>query len=180
MPVALSLTLRQLIVSEKKKGKTLVQISDHYHLSYTTVCRVYGRFKAQGKQGLLTCYGNCGARQPCWQQALMRRAAVWLKRLHPLWGAALIRVLLQQRYNQRIASERTLQRWFLQAGVKVGKTHLPLQREAPVKRVHDLWQMDAKEKLHLCDGTRICYLTVVDKKSGSLLDCFVFPPLSYQ
>lgn len=33
--------------------------------------------------------------------------------------------------------------------------------------VHDTCQMDAKEKLALSSGQKVCYLSAVDEKSGS-------------
>lgn len=50
MPVALSMKLGQLIVAEKRKGKALTQIANQYHLFYTTVCRLYRRYKIEGKE----------------------------------------------------------------------------------------------------------------------------------
>jgi hypothetical protein len=50
----------------------------------------------------------------------------------------------------------------------------------PARAVHDVWQIDAKEKLRLRTATKVCYLSVVDQKSGSLLGSFVFPPLPHQ
>jgi hypothetical protein len=41
--------------------------------------------------------------------------------------------------------------------------------------VHDIWQIDAKEQLHLSSGENVCYLTIVDEKPGCLLMAY-FPP----
>ncbi|MCH2043014.1 MAG: hypothetical protein MK212_02650 [Saprospiraceae bacterium] len=43
-----------------------------------------------------------------------------------------------------------------------------------VKEVHDEWQIDAKENLTLQDGSRACYLNIVDKKSGAVLASHCF------
>jgi hypothetical protein len=111
----------------------------------------------------------------------MQRAALWLKRLHPGWGAALIRLVLKERYRRAcLPGERTLQRWFHRAGLYKTKTTFPAIRHKWARRVHDCWQVDAKEKLYLHGAQKACYLTIVDEKSGCLLNNFVFPPLSYQ
>ena len=43
-----------------------------------------------------------------------------------------------------------------------------------MQKVHECWQIDAKENLCLLDGSKACYLTMVDKKSGAVLatPCF--------
>jgi transposase len=180
MPVALSLTLRQLIVREANKGHSLVHISDTYHLSYTTVCRIYQRYQREGAPGLVPHFFNCGVKKLTDRQRLYRRTALWLKRLHPKWGAGFIKVLLERRYHKRWPCTRTLQRWFKQAGLVAKKTRFAYEQASWVTKPHDLWQVDAKEKLRLKSGRRCCYLTFVDQKSGSLLKAFVFPPLPHQ
>ena len=86
---------------------------------------------------------------------------------------------LEERYGKGLPAERTMQRWFAKAGLYALKTRFNQVPSTFVQRVHDLWQIDAKEQLHLSDGTRACYLTIADQKSGCLLSSFVFPPLSY-
>jgi transposase len=178
MPLALSLSLRQLIVAENQKGKTLRHIAAEYKLSYTTVCRISSRYKTDGLPGLPPHYSRCGGHSA--HCPLLKRAALWLKRRHPRWGAPFINVLLGERYRATVPGERTLQRWFRQAGLRPAKGQLLYGQRVQAKRVHDLWQIDAKEKLRLKDGRPLCYLTLVDQQSGSLLDGFVFPPLPFQ
>jgi hypothetical protein len=43
------------------------------------------------------------------------------------------------------------------------------------REVHNIWQIDAKEKFKIATGEKHCYLTVVDEKSGSLLGAKSFP-----
>src|SRR5438309_9143007 len=122
MPVALSLSVRQMIVREKMGGSSLALISEKHHLSYSTVCRIYQRYQREGTQGMMPRFSNCGIKKPSPRQTLYRRAAVWLKRLHPKWGAAFIKVQLERRYHKRLPCARTLQRWFKKAGLVVKKT----------------------------------------------------------
>jgi transposase len=172
--------MRRLIIEQKSEGKTLAAISECYHLSYTTVCRVYRRYKEEGASGLLPHYNRCGHHPFSPHRALLRRAALWLKRLHPLWGAAFIRLQLQKRYRCKLPCERTLQRWFQNTGLQPRKPRTLFPHSMPARAVHDVWQIDAKEKLRLRTATKVCYLSVVDQKSGSLLGSFVFPPLPHQ
>lgn len=180
MPCALSAAVRHQIVEQFAKGSTLIDIAEQYHLSYSTLRRLHGRFKLQGDAGLTPRYHLCG-RQSSKADALILRAALWLRRRHADWGAAVIRMILQNRYKQaEVPTERTLQRWFKIHGLAMHANAFVLSKPAWADHVHDIWQIDAKEKLLLASGQRACYLSIVDEKSGSLLKAFVFPPLVYQ
>lgn len=180
MPVAVPLTVRQLIVREKTKGSSLAFISEKHHLSYSSVCRIYQRYSQEGASGLVARFSNCGVKKLSARQRLYKRAALWLKRGHPTWGAGFIKVQLERRYHKRLPCTRTLQRWFKKAGLVAKKTSFAGGPAPFVNKPHDLWQVDAKEKLCLKSGEKLCYLTFVDQKSGSLLKAFVFPPLPLQ
>ena len=177
MPSALPQWIRLEIIEQKSKGMTLLDIAEQKHLSYSTVRNIYKRYLTEGVQGLTPHYYNCHRPGPK-RDHLIYRAALWLKRLHQDWGAALIRLKLQQRYDQLyVPAERTLQRWFKSQGICKAKSVFPVQQSTWASQVHDVWQIDAKEKLHLASGEKACYLSIVDEKSGCLLKAFVFPPL---
>ena len=180
MPVALTNAMRQRIILEKEKGKSLISISQKHQLSYSTVCRIYQRYQREGEAGLQPRYANCGQRSPTTHQALIQRAALWLKRLHRGWGAGFILLQVEKRYGGKLPCERTLQRWFKHQGLDALKTTLPTPDRQGAQRAHDIWQIDAKEKIQLSNGERLCYLSVADQRSGGLLNAFVFPPLPYQ
>src|SRR4051812_33520950 len=184
MPGALPMDVRQHIIELKNKGNRLQTIVNELHLCYATVQRLWKRYKAEGPGGLTPHYNRCGpstAGTPRWA-ALIYRESLWLKRCHPDWGAALIRVSMQDRYkDQAVPSERTLQRWFKAKLLYKLKSRFPvLPSPAPAHQVHDVWQIDAKEKLQLGAGQKASYLTVVDEHSGALLKAEVFPPLPHQ
>jgi hypothetical protein len=76
-----------------------------------------------------------------------------------------------------LPAERTLQTWFRQAGVNRRRTTQPAQ--PPVARgaaVHDVWAVDAKEKMVLGDGSGASWLTITDEASGAILQTAAFPP----
>jgi hypothetical protein len=184
MPCALPMAIRQQVIELKSKGSSLQSIADDQHLSYCTLRRLWQRYKAEGSGGLTPHYNNCGPATGVPRcTALIYRAAVWLKRCHPDWGAALIRVRLQERYKDMdVPAERTLQQWFRTKKLYKPRSRFPvLQPPTPwASQVHEVWQIDAKEKLCLAGGQKACYLSVVDQKSGCLLKAAVFPPLSHQ
>ena len=180
MGSALTMSMRQLVIEEKTKGKSLLVISEQYHLSYSTLRNLWKRYQVEGAQGLVPHYKSCGPSKPK-SNALIYRAALWLKRQHEQWGAPLIRLILQERYPHiLVPSARTLQRWFKAKGVYKAKNFFPLSQPLRAAAVHDIWQVDAKEQLQLASKEKACYLTIVDEKSGCLLQAFVFPPLPYQ
>src|SRR5437868_5043732 len=110
---ALPLAVRQQIIDLKSKGSTLQSIAQEQHLSYSTVRQVWKRYKAEGTKGLVPHYHKCGPLPGPKCAALIYRSALWLKRGHPDWGAALICLILQDRYeHMTVPSERSLQRWF--------------------------------------------------------------------
>src|SRR5207245_1974017 len=45
---------------------------------------------------------------------------------------------------------------------------------------HAVWQMDAKERLRLADGSGTSVLTVTDEATGALLGVVPFPPVSLE
>lgn len=178
MPAALPLGIRQQIVEEKLQGKTLRLITQEKKLSYSTVCNIWRLHKKGGS--LIAKYGHCGPKEPKYT-GLLHRASIWLKRLHPQWGAAFISLKLQERYpTLPLATARTMQRWFKKAGLGKVRSKIPKGDVGWAKQVHETWQIDAKEQFKLQDGQPSCYLTMVDEKSGSLLAAKVFPPVLYQ
>ena len=177
MPVALADSIRRQIIEQVSRGCSLIEIAVNNRLSYSTVRKISKRFKQEGIQGLKPRYDRCG-RTITNSDKFFYRATGWLKRLHPDWGAALIRLIVQERYTDAfLATERTLQRWFKAQGLHRIKSRLPLPALIWAQQVHDVWQIDAKEQFHLASTQKACYLTIVDEKSGCLLKASVFPPL---
>lgn len=178
MGVPLPVPIRQQIVAAHAKGKKLIDIADEQKLSYSTVRNIWKRYKQSGVEGLIAHYHRCGP-QGTKSDAIIYRASLWLKRCHRDWGAAMIRIVLQERYAERlIPSERTMQRWFKSAGLHRQKSKLPVVEQRWARHIHDVWQVDAKEQLIIGTNQKSCYLTIVDEKSGCLLDARVFPPFS--
>jgi hypothetical protein len=176
MPAAVAVPIREQIVAQHQAGQSLGSIAQALGLSVWTVRRIWRRYRVQGAVGLVPGYGHSGRRGPC-SPRLSWRAAVWLKRLHPTWGAGLILTLLKCRWpEQAWPQPRTLQRWFVQAGLAS-----PRRRRLPAAHVwsgapHAVWQMDAKEGVRLADGAHACWLGLIDECSGALLEAVVFPP----
>lgn len=112
MGQATSLAHRKSIVVLREAGKTHTAISEELSIPLSTVKLIWLRYKKDGEQGLSTNYHHSGVKT-IRSNKLMCRAALWLRRLHPSWGAGRIRIGLLSRYSvEIIPSERTMQRWF--------------------------------------------------------------------
>jgi hypothetical protein len=95
-------------------------------------------------------------------------------------GSSFEQVILKDRYkDMTVAAERTLQQWFRARKLYKPESSFPVVQSI-AQQAHDLWQIDAKEKLCLLSGQQASYLSVVDQKSGCLLKAAVFPQLPHQ
>jgi transposase len=175
MPSAIAVPIRQQIVALRVQGKSYPEIATALDQSYSSVRRICRRYRAEDPQSLQPRYERCGhqARQ---FERLVYRSAIALKRQHPSWGGGIIRVKLQQRWSERaIPSERTLQRWFHQAGVNSAAPRVLPPRRLRSTVVHQCWQVDAVSHQPLVNGQQACWLSVTDEASRALLEASVFP-----
>jgi transposase len=178
MPRALPLPVRQQIIFRHQHGETLKQIALSEGVAYRTVLTCWRRYRQQGEEGLAIHYDRCGLQEPKFPQEQIE-AALSLKRDHPRWGAGLIRLQLAQQFaDQPLAAERTLQSWFHEAGLQPVRAVQPPVDKQRAKEAHEVWQIDAKERMHLGDGSPSSVLTVTDEACGALLGVVPFPPLA--
>ena len=175
---ATDLSRRKKIVDQKLAGQTLKAISEQMNLPFSTVRRIWRRYRDRGPKGLAADYTSCGQHFDL-SNDLVYRSACYLKFLHPMWGAPLIRILLEKRYTCRglsIPSSRSLQRWFKQKGYNKPRSKAPKEPAIKASAVLQVWQIDAKEHVQIASGQRICWLTVTDEHSCGLLGARAFPP----
>jgi hypothetical protein len=173
--MALNIIKRRQIVKLKLAGTSLLGISSSMQISYSTVKRVWQGYQQEGDTGLIAKYNNCGLKQPKYYGVY--RFSIMLKRKYPNWGAPYIQTLLSKRYpKEKMPSIRTMQLWFKSHRLVKPKFERPISTATQVKQVHDCWQIDAKENIVLQDGSKSCYLTTIDVKSGIALEVPVFPP----
>jgi hypothetical protein len=171
---AIEMGQREQLIDLKNQGYSLLAISEQLHLPYGTVSTLSAHLRRAGN--LEVHYANCGPKQPT-SDAVVFRGALWLKRLHPDWGAPYIHLLLKERYGpERTAAVRTLQTWFRKKELNKPRPRLAQPRIGGAKAPHNIWQVDAKENLSLKDGSPACYLTITDEHSGAGLEALVFPP----
>lgn len=176
VPASIRLEIAQERQSEKASYS---ELSRSYSLSYNTVRSICLAYEASGEQGLVPNYSFCGRRQDYASKRSFRLVRL-IKHLHPGWGVPYITTRLREHYPcLALMSDRHYQR-LLKAGNNAGKLpkpKLPKPQPSDKPRVaHDEWQVDAKERFKLTDGTECCYLNVTDTKSGALLAAKAFPP----
>jgi transposase len=177
MPRPIPIPLRQIISRRWQRGQSTAAIAQALGLPLRTVRRFVARFRVDGPEAVATAYAAAFAHTPARQRLL--EAALQMRRDHPQWGAGLIRIELamQQAPGPTMPCERTLQRWFRQAGLGPA----PKGRRPPVdtrraERPHEVWQMDAKEQVPLRDGQRVSWLRISDEHTGAILWTKIFPP----
>jgi hypothetical protein len=102
-----------------------------------------------------------------------------LKREHPRWGAGLIRLQLAKQFPEEpLPHPRSLQRWFHDAHLQPTRATKPPVEKRRAREPHEVWEVDAKERMRLADGSSTCTLTATDEASGAIVGVAVFPPVS--
>lgn len=175
MPKAIPPKVRQSIFSLRRQGYTLSRIATELGLSYGTVQRLCAAYQKDPVAALSPAYANCGKRRPD-ASDLVFRAVRCMKHWHPSWGAEKIRTeLLLLRPSLLIPQARMLQKWFHWNGQVPPKAPLSRPKGPWAKRVHQGWQIDAKENVSIADQQKLCWLNIVDERSGGIIDAGVFP-----
>ncbi len=179
MGAALPFSTRRQIISDYQAGDAYTDLAARYGVAYHTVRTLCRRFDEEGEPGLRPRYARCGPKTVR-SDALIYRAACTLKRRHPKWGAAFIRLQLEQRYpGKPLPAVRTMQTWFKNKGLQPARSKLPKAEKRWAKAVHDIWQVDAKEQQHLTDHSQVCWLTITDEHSSAILAAPVFSPWTH-
>lgn len=176
MGTALPYALRRRIVDDYVAGKSCAALAREHAVSYQSVRILCRRFDQEGDAGILPRYARCG-QGGVRSDRLLYRAACWLKRLHPGWGAAFIQIQLEDRYPDRtIPGVRTMQSWFKANRLIPRRSKRPTFVKQWASEVHQVWQIDAKEQLKSADQQALCWLTMTDEYSSGALNAPVFPP----
>ncbi len=177
MPPPVPLPVRQAVWRRCRHGHTVAAIAQALGLVPRTVRHRARRFQLLGIAAITPHHG----RQPVSPSQVpdaIRQEALTLRQQHPTGGAGLIRVILQRQHAAKdLPSERTLQRWFHEAGLGPAPAgRRPAMNPERAKAVHEVWQMDAKERVQRQTGTPVSWLRIVDACSGAVLWTAVFPP----
>jgi len=173
MPDALREAVRQEIWRQRSTGTSRSEMARNLAISRKSVTRILAR----GVEGLTPRYARCGRNGREYAEAV-RAAAISLKRDHPGWGAQVIQLELKTREGNptRLPGKRTLQNWFRTAGVVLKREHKPASVRTHGRRVHEGWEIDAKEQVTLGEHSTASVMMAVDEASGALVAAASFPP----
>jgi len=175
MPAPIPVPVRQAMFQRSRKGASVASLADEFQLSERTVRHLVRRFDQRGQAGLVPDYIRCATKSATHDNAV-RQKALHMRAQHPDWGGGLIRVLLQEELAS-CPCERTLQRWFRQAALTAAPAgRRPARDETRAGQPHEVWQMDAAERMRLSSGRRVSWLRIADECSGAVLQTRIFPP----
>ena len=174
MPKPIPVAIRRQIVERHQGGEKLSQVAKELGMPYESVRNVWRLYRKEGRiHPNFQASGRKGAR--CARKVYF--AAVFLKALHPTWGAGLIRQVIRERWpDLQVPSPRSLQRWFASKRPKGRKREPAEARIGRGKAPHNIWEMDSREGIRLKNGERVIWLLVSDEASGAVLSHEVFPP----
>ncbi len=170
---AVCISIREEIFRLFVAGQKAYSISKALNLSYSTVRGLCKRIKEDGAVSLAPRYGGCG-RRPAQEQNPFHQKLLDMRTEHPDWGAEYLLVQVSA-LGSALPSARTVQRWFRKEGVNRLRGKAPKTAKVWASKVHDIWQVDAKEQVALPDGGEVCWLSATDEKSGALLGAALFP-----
>ncbi len=156
-------------------------MAEEFDVSVRTVRRLYGGFSSRGDEAVWNGYTRCGASQPNRTSSKLLDEASQLREQHPTWGAPLIRVMMNQgRRRRQLPSARTLQRWFQENELPAAPAgRRPALDDGRAEQPHQVWQMDASERVPLANGKCISWLRIVDEWTGAVLHTTVFGKASF-
>jgi len=177
MPAPIPMAIRQSVTERHKKGESISSLARSFKISRGSVHAFIKRGASEGADGLHTKYGNCGKARTS-EDDFIFRAVRCLRAWHPSWGAEKIRAEVhRKRPGSELPHYRTFTRWFHWNGQIEPrlKTNLPKTKPKRAKRLHEGWQVDAKEEMAIADGSRHCWLNITDEYSGTVIDPPVFP-----
>jgi len=177
MGQAKTLDVRQQVVTMKQNGHTNSQIAEGLKIGIGTVKNIWKRYQILGQAGLPASYERCGQRVTGMDEVAFRLIRL-VRYFHPTWGVPFIVLKVSEKYpDLKLRSIRQYQRRLFAGSGKLPRPVLPLITLGEQSRIaHDTWQIDAKERFFIQNGQEVCYLTIVDEGTGSLLGAQAFPP----
>jgi len=172
MPRALALPVRLKIRARQQQGQDAATIAEELNLHLRTVQNLLRRFRT-APDAIAPSYRS----RPLLGHDL-RQTVLEYRRLHPCWGAPLIRVQLSCHQPALVLpSARTFQRWLVSAGLNPAPPgRKPSARQSRAQEPHRVWQIDAVEQLPLASHQTVSWLRVTDECSGAFLQTRVSPP----
>lgn len=179
MGQSVELSIRQQLVIKRQSGSSYTSLSAEFKLGYNTVREICRRHRCEGDLGLVPRTNRCGRRVNADSERSFRFVRL-IAHLHPNWGVPYLLTRLALKYPDVVfQSIRHYQRRLNRVKDKPPKAIVPrLQPPDRARLPHDVWQIDAKERLAFPSNPskEACFLNVTDEKTGALLQASAFPP----
>ncbi len=173
MGKAIPPSVRKRIVELCQSGKTAKQVSDLLNIGYPGVAKIWRLYRKHGDSCLVLGYHRCG-RKAVYGSAIRQKIDAILAFNEDL-GAPIIRSrLLAQDQKEPIPHERTIQRWWKAQQKNKPRGRRPKTDRSYIKLPNNTWQVDAKEKVTIEDGSQHCYLSFTDEATCSFMKGYVF------
>jgi len=168
------MAVRASIVSQYQQGVSKTQIAKNFLVSRGTVHNIISLSEREDRNDLKPLYQNCG--KPRLDSSdFIFRAVRCLRNWHPCWGSGKIRAeMLLMRPDLKLPSIRTMNRWFVWNDQQKKRSKMPSIPPKWAKKLHEGWQIDAKEELITADGQKHCWLNMTDEYSGTAIAPIVF------
>lgn len=176
MSQPISMATRLTILQYYKSGKRISWIASFLKVSRKTIYQLIERYEAEGENGLKPKYENCGKQRPQTND-FVYRAVRCMRTWHPSWGAEKIHAeMMMLRPKLELPHYRTFTRWFHWNNQLIDrlKSTLPKVKTKLATRLHEGWQIDAKEEMLTLDGIKQCWLNITDEFSGTVINPPVF------
>lgn len=175
-------SLRLKIVQARQAEQlSFTAIANRYEVSYNTVRNICRAYEEHGQSGLVPNYTACGRKVKESAQKVYRLVRL-VRHFHPDWGIPYILTRIECAFPQLpLQSIRTYQR---RLSKELPQQELPsaqvprIKSNEKVRQAHDEWQIDAKERIELPSGEKVCYLNITDTKSHGILKAKPFSPQS--
>ena len=173
MPKPVNMAVRLQVISQYKASVPKSRIAKNFGIGRTTIHNLIKSYLSKGEEGLKPNYSNCGKIRPTGQD-LLYRSFRCMKIWHPEWGAERIRVKISiLRPSWELPSLRTINYWFRWENPVRPKSEKPEPIKHLATKIHEIWQVDAKEEMKTVDGQAHCWLNITDEYTGAVID----PPL---
>jgi hypothetical protein len=178
MSEPISPSIRRLILKGREAGEPVSSLARRLHVSRGSIYKLTQRQEAMGNACLSADYSQSGAGRPD-HNDFVYRSVRCMRTWHPYWGAEKIHAEMRLiRPGLKLPHYRTFFRWFHWNGQLESriKSCPPSSLSIQATHLHEGWQIDAKEELVLANGSKNCWLNIVDEYSGTVIDPPVFPP----
>jgi transposase len=150
---ATALAQRREMVSLAEEGNTYAAIAEQVGVSFWTARKWIRLGKRFGVENLASCYGRPATGSLTAHDPFVRYVALRLKRQHPKWGAAYVVKKLSEKpslQGKKLPSSTTIWRYWRSFGDRLfSKRDPPKSEIAPSDTPHGVWQLDAKESMHI-------------------------------